>query len=137
MDLFTDNVIDQVTKYMFKMPSVNKIYPLALDTAFVFLAEELGFDYTSKDYSQNGLNQEDFANVLKGGMAVVRTVDAKSDYYVTKASFESIGQFLDILKNLNVMQDGLFDNIVNKLFEKGKMKYGSDIVQLAKEITEE
>ena len=120
LDLFTDNVIDQVTKYMFKMPSVNKIYPLALDSAFVYLSEELGFDYTSKDYSQNGLNQEDFANVLKGGMAVVRTVDAKSDYYVTKASFESIGQFLDVLKNLNVMQDGLFDNIVDKLFEKGK-----------------
>ena len=27
--------------------------------------------------------------------------------------------------------------IYKKLFEKGKMKYGSDIVQLAKEITEE
>lgn len=120
LDLFTDTVVDQVTKYMFKMPSLNKIYPLALDSAFVYLSEELGFEYTSQDYTQNGLNQEDFANVIKGGLAVARTVDTDSQFYVTKASFEAIGSFLDVLKNLNVLQNGMFDNIVDKLFEKGK-----------------
>lgn len=120
IDLFTDSVVDQVTKYLFKMPSLNKIYPIALDTFFVFISDELCFDYTSRDYNENSLLQEDFANVIKGGLAVVRTIDKDSKYYITKSSFEATGKFLDILKNMNVLQDGMFDTIIDKSFEKGR-----------------
>lgn len=120
LTLFTDTVVDQVTKYMFKMPSLKKIYPMALDTAFVYLSGQLGFDYTSKDYNENSLVQEDFANVIKGGLAVARSLDTETEFYITKASFKSTGKFLDVLKNLNVLQDGMFETIVDKLVEKGK-----------------
>ena len=120
LPLFTDSVVDQVTKYMFKMPSVNKVYPKALDSTFIYLSKVLEFDYTSKDYVESSLTQEDFANVLKGGFTVARSIDMESEFYITKASFKSTGKFMDTLKNLNVLQDGLFENLLDKLVVKAK-----------------
>lgn len=135
LPLFTDSVVDQVTKYMFKMPSVNKVYPKALDSTFIFLSKILEFDYTSKDYVESSFTQEDFANVLKGGFAVARSIDMDSEFYITKSSFKSTGKFMDTLKNLNVLQDGLFENLLDKLVEKAKgeidkMDQSTDVKEL-------
>lgn len=120
VNLFTDTVVDQVTKYMFKMPSLEKIYPMALDSAFIYLADVLEFDYTSKEYTGESLGQEDFANVLKGGLTVARSLDPDSEFYITKASFKSTGKFLDTLKDLDVLKDGVFENILSKVVDKAK-----------------
>lgn len=119
LNLVTDNVVDEVSRYMFKMPSVNKVYPVAVNKGLSYVARVLNFDYTETDYSNENLSQQDFANVVKGGLAVARTLNFDSAYYVTKASFEATGQFLDTIKNLNVLQNGVFDNIIEKLFDKG------------------
>lgn len=119
LNLVTDRVVDEVSKYMFKMPSVNKIYPIAINKGLSYVARILDFAYTETDYSNENLSQQDFANIIKGGLAVARTINFDSEYYVTKSSFEATGQFLDTLKNLNILQNGVFDNIIEKLFDKG------------------
>ncbi len=119
LNLVTDRVVDEVSKYLFKMPSVNKIYPIAINKGLSYVARILDFAYTETDYSNENLSQQDFANIIKGGLAVARTINFDSEYYVTKSSFEATGQFLDTLKNLNILQNGVFDNIIEKLFDKG------------------
>lgn len=120
IDLFNDNVVNQVSQYLFKMPSVKKIYPIAMDKLFTFAARELKFEYTSKTFENDIQNQTDFANVVKGALGVIRTLDNESDYKVTNLSFEATGKFLDVLKNTDLMNQGVFGNLLGALFDKGK-----------------
>lgn len=119
IDLVDDDLITEVTNYLFKMPSVAKVYPIFLNKGLSYLGNVLGFTYTEQDFSNTALSSQDFANILKGGMAVVRTINFDYEYYITNPSFEAIGGFMDIIRNLNFLQNGLYDTIVEKLFDKG------------------
>ena len=120
LTLFTDNVIDELANYMFNMPSVKKVYPIAMNKALSYVGNLLGFEYVEKEFNDENMTKTEFANILKGGLGVVRTLDFDSKYKVTKQSLEAVGSFLDIAKELYVLEDGVFDNIVTKLFDKGE-----------------
>lgn len=120
LTLFTDNVVDELANYMFNMPSVKRVYPIAMNKALSYVGELLDFEYNEKEFNDNNMTKTEFANIIKGGLGVVRTLDFDSTYKVTKSSLEAVGEFLDIAKELYVLEDGVFDNIVTKLFDKGE-----------------
>ena len=120
LPLLTDNVIDELANYMFNMPSVKKIYPIAMNKALSYVGDLLGFEYTEKNFNDDNMTKTEFADIIKGGLGIVRTLDFESKYKVTKQSLEAVGSFLDIAKELYVLEDGVFDNIVTKLFDKGE-----------------
>ncbi len=120
LTLFTDNVVDELSNYMFNMPSVKKVYPIAMNKALSYVGELLDFGYIEKEFNNENMTKTEFANIIKGGLGVVRTLDFDSTYKITKSSLEAVGEFLDIAKELYVLEDGVFDNIVTKLFDKGE-----------------
>lgn len=141
LNIVTDSVIDEVSSYMFKMPSVNNVYPISLNKGLSYVSRVLNFDYEERDFTKDNMAATDFANILKGAFAVARTLDFNSEYYLTTASFEAVGQFLDTIKNLNMLSNGVFENIVTSLVDKGKtlidkQELNSDIKTLINKVVD-
>lgn len=107
-----DNFANELTTRLYKLKLVDVVLPHVMNISLTALDTSLDFGYEENSATSEQLKVS-ITDFLNKTIALAKTLDSSSDYYLTTNSLIPLGDFMDVVKTSHLINAETYNNLVS------------------------
>lgn len=113
-----DNFASEFTGKIYQLKLVDVALPYIMNITFTALDEAIDFGYVENTATRDQLKTS-ITNVIDKSIIFAKTLNSSNDIYLTENSLIPLGEFIDSIKNSQIINETTYSNLIT--FAKDKI----------------